>query len=277
MAKRKIIKIDEKKCNGCSLCIPNCPEGALQIIDGKARLISDLFCDGLGACIGHCPEGAINIEEREAEKYDEKKVMQNIVKQGKNVIIAHLEHLKEHGETKFLNQALEVLKEKGIKNPLTEKAYAHKHAGGPSGCPGTKIVDLRGKETKKGGVTPSGVSQLENWPVQIKLVPAFAPYLDNSDLLIAADCTSFAYAGFQDDLLKGKILLVGCPKLDDAEYYKNKFTEIFKTNNIKSVTCAHMEVPCCFGLLNIVQEALAASGKNIPFTDVNIGIKGDRK
>ena len=277
MAKRKIIKIDEKKCNGCSLCIPNCPEGALQIIDGKARLISDLFCDGLGACIGHCPEGAIKIEEREAEKYDEKKVMQNIVKQGKNVIIAHLEHLKEHGETKFLNQALEVLKEKGIKNPLSEEAHAHKHAGGPSGCPGTKIVDLREKETKKGGVAPSGVPQLKNWPIQIKLVPAFAPYLDNSDLLIAADCTSFAYAGFQDDLLKGKILLVGCPKLDDSEFYKNKFTEIFKTNNIKSVTCAHMEVPCCFGLLNIVQEALSASGKNIPFTDVNIGIKGDRK
>ena len=277
MAKRKIIKIDEEKCNGCSLCIPNCPEGALQIIDGKARLISDLFCDGLGACIGHCPEGAITIEEREAEKYDEKKVMQNIVKQGKNVIIAHLEHLKEHGETKFLNQALEVLKEKGIKNPLSERAHANKHAGGPSGCPGTKVVDLRGKETKKGGVAPSGVSQLKNWPVQIKLVPAFAPYLDNSDLLIAADCTSFAYAGFQDDLLKGKILLVGCPKLDDSEFYKNKFTEIFKMNNIKSVTCAHMEVPCCFGLLNIVKEALSASGKNIPFTDVNIGIKGDRK
>lgn len=276
MAKRKIIKIDDKKCNGCGLCIPNCPEGALQMIDGKARLISDLFCDGLGACIGHCPEGAINIEERVALPYDEKKVMLNIIKQGKNVIIAHLEHLKEHGETKYLDQALEALKEKGIKNPLGEKPA--KHAHGPSGCPGSKMMDLRDKKApEKGKSAPSGLSHLENWPIQIKLVPAFAPYLDNAHLLIAADCTSFSYPNFQDDLVKGKILLIGCPKLDDINFYTEKFTEIFKTNNIKSVTCAHMEVPCCFGLVNAVETALSASGKNIPFHDVTIGIKGDKK
>ncbi len=146
MAKRKIIKIDEKKCTGCSLCIPNCPEGALQMIDGKARLISDLFCDGLGACIGHCPEGAITIEEREAEPYDEKKVMENIVKQGKNVIKAHLEHLKGHGETEYLKQAIQVLKKKGIENPL-HRVAAHAHMHGSSGCPGVKVVDFR-KEDK---------------------------------------------------------------------------------------------------------------------------------
>ena len=276
MAKRKIIKIDEKKCTGCSLCIPNCPEGALQMIDGKARLISDLFCDGLGACIGHCPEGAITIEEREAEPYDEKKVMKNIVKQGKNVIRAHLEHLKGHGETEYLKQAIQVLKKKGIENPLHVAAHAHMH--GSSECPSLKVVDFRkeDKPHKKAKSAPSGISQLKQWPIQIKLVPAFAPYLKDADLLIAADCVPFAYAGFHDDLLKGKVLLIGCPKLDDAEFYKEKITQILKNNNIKSITCAHMEVPCCFGLVNIVKSAISLSGKNIPFKKVIISIKGDK-
>ncbi|MFC1576635.1 ATP-binding protein [Candidatus Omnitrophota bacterium] len=275
MAKRKIIKIDEKKCNGCGLCIPNCPEGALQIIDKKARLISDLFCDGLGACIGHCPEGAIATEDREAEPYSEKKVMENIVKQGKNVIKAHLEHLKDHGETKFLNEALDVLKEKGIENPLPEESSEKKL---PCGCPGTKVMDFTQKEGTKKNAKPAlgGASELRQWPVQIKLVPPFAPYLNDADLLIAADCVAFAYADFHGDLLRGKVLLVGCPKLDDAAFYKEKITQILKNNNIKSVTAAHMEVPCCFGLINIVKEALAASGKSIPLEDVTISIKGER-
>lgn len=273
MAKRKIIKIDEKKCNGCGLCIPNCPEGALQMIDGKARLISDLFCDGLGACIGHCPEGAIIIEEREAEKYDEKKVMQNIIKQGKNVIKAHLEHLKEHGEEKFLAQAMEVLKEKNIEVPKAGPA-PHAH----SGCPGSKIMQFAAQEdmseAKPHSVTKS---QLRQWPIQLMLVPPSAPYLDNADLLIAADCAPFAYADFHKDFLKGKVILIGCPKLDDAQHYIEKLTNTFKNNNIKSITCAHMEVPCCFGLVQIIKEALAASGKDIPFKVVNVGIKGDIK
>ena len=275
MAKRKIIKIDEEKCNGCSLCIPNCPEGALQIIDGKARLISDLFCDGLGACIGHCPEGAINIEEREAEKYDEKKVMANVVKQGKNVIKAHLEHLKEHGEHEYLKQAIEYLKGHNIEVPLEEHAGPHAH--GHSSCPGSKMMDFR---KKKEPSTPKGAakreSELSQWPVQIMLVPPHAPYFTDADLLIAADCVPFAYASFHEDLLRGKILLVGCPKLDDIEVYKEKIAQIIKDNSIKSVTYAHMEVPCCFGLVEVIQDAISESGKSIPFEEITISIKGER-
>lgn len=283
MAKRNIIKIDEKKCNGCGLCIPNCPEGALRIIDGKARLISDLFCDGLGACIGHCPEGAISIVEREASEYDERKVMENIVRQGKNVIKAHLIHLKEHNEENYYNQAVEYLKEKGIEIPLeseSEKEFCTSaNINSYSSCPGSKVEDLRKAEdnkSKKDKVILKGESQLRQWPVQIMLVPPNAPYFDNADLLIAADCVPFSYPDFHEHFLKGKILLVGCPKLDDAEYYLEKITQILKINNINSVTCVHMEVPCCFGIINIVKRAISQSGKNIPLEEVNISIKGKK-
>jgi NAD-dependent dihydropyrimidine dehydrogenase PreA subunit len=277
MAKRKIIKIDEDKCNGCGLCIPNCPEGALKIIDGKVRLISDLFCDGLGACIGHCPEGAITIEERDATPYDERRVMENIVKQGPNVIKAHLNHLKEHGETGYLKAAMEYLKEKKIAVPT---AGGHKHgaAHGFSGCPGLKVIDFGRKETPKASSEGPGKreSSLRQWPVQISLVPPTAPYLRGADLLIAADCVPFAYAAFHEDLLEGKVLLVGCPKLDDVEFYKEKLSAIIRDNDIRSVTCAHMEVPCCFGLVDIIKSAIADSGKDIPFEKVTISIKGHR-
>ena len=277
MAKRKIIKIDEDKCNGCGLCIPNCPEGALQIIDGKARLISDLFCDGLGACIGHCPQDAINIEEREAGPYGEKEVMANIVKQGKNTIIAHLSHLKEHNEFGYLKEAMDYLKEKGVKINLEEIAHAV-HSGTGGGCPGSRMVDSRKKEKPGKGEVSSrkNESQLETWPVQLKLVPAFAPFLNGADILIAADCVPFAYADFHEDLLKERILLVGCPKLDDVSYYKEKISQIIKNNDIKSITYAHMEVPCCFGLLPVIKEAISESGKKINFKDVNISVKGEK-
>jgi len=275
--KRKIINIDADKCNGCGLCIPNCPEGALQLIDGKARLVSDLFCDGLGACMGHCPQGAISVEEREAVKYDEKKVMENIIKQGKNVIKAHLHHLKEHNEQELLKQALEVLKEKNIQISFDDEpqAAAHNHSGG---CPGLKVVDFRGEEESSpiARTTVKAESQLRQWPVQIKLVPPFAPYLKDADLLVAADCVPFAYADFHSDLLKGKVLLIGCPKLDNIDSYKEKITQIIKNNNIKSITCAHMEVPCCFGLVGPIKQAISDSGKDIPFNEVVISIKGER-
>lgn len=272
MAKRKIIKVDEDKCNGCGLCIPNCPEGALQIIDGKARLISDLFCDGLGACIGHCPQGAIAIEEREARQYDEKRVMENIVKQGKNTIIAHLNHLKEHNEFGYLKEAMDYLMTKGIKIRPSD-LVGTQHSDG--GCPGSKIVEIK-RSMVKGRDKKKNQPQLETWPVQLKLVPAFAPFLNGADILIAADCVPFAYADFHEDLLKGKILLVGCPKLDDVSYYKEKILQIIKNNEIKSITYAHMEVPCCFGLLSVIKEAVSQSGKNVPFNDVTISIKGER-
>jgi ferredoxin len=277
--KRKIIQIDQEKCNGCGLCIPNCPEGAIQIIDGKARLISDLFCDGLGACLGHCPQGAITIEEREAERYDERKVMENIIKQGKNVIKAHLKHLKEHNQDDYLKEAIDFLKEKNIEIPLEEKPNYDKHRDilEFSGCPGSKVIDFGTKnaQNNQANKTSKGISQLRQWPIQIKLVPPFAPYFKDADLLIAADCVGFAYADFHQDLLKGKILLIGCPKLDDVENYKEKFTQIIKNNNIKSITCVHMEVPCCFGLVHIIKEAMDLSGKKIPFKEITIGIKGE--
>ena len=276
MAKRKIIKIDENKCNGCGLCIPNCPEGALQIIDGKARLVSDLFCDGLGACIGHCPQGAIIIEESEAEKYDEKKVMANIVKHGKNTILAHLRHLKEHDEFAYLKEAMDYLVTKGIRVRPGDLMGTPCALSG--GCPGSKISQKAPEDGQpRKGLTPSPLeSRLGTWPVQLKLVPAFAPFLNGADILIAADCVPFAYAGFHEDLLKGKILLVGCPKLDDINYYKEKISQIVANNDIKSITYAHMEVPCCFGLLPVIKDAIAESGKEIPFIDVNISIKGER-
>lgn len=275
MMKRKIIKIDEDKCNGCGQCIPNCPEGALQIIDKKARLVSDLFCDGLGACIGYCPQGAITVEEREAETYDEKKVMANIVRQGENTIKAHLIHLKDHNEQKYLKQAIDFLKAKDIPNPLdSDSAY---EAGKPCGCQGSKIVDFRKDKTENKKQVSSGLpSQLGQWPVQIRLVSALAPYFEDAELLITADCVPFAYADFHEQLLKGKILLVGCPKLDVLELYREKINQIIANNSIKSVTYAHMEVPCCFGLIDVIKQAISVSGKKIPFEEINISIKGER-
>jgi len=285
MAEREIITIDQEKCNGCGNCVPGCPEGALQIIDDKARLISDLFCDGLGACIGDCPEDAISIIKREAEPYDEVKVMENIVKQGENTIKAHLVHLRDHGETGFLKQATDYLEENGFENPLEKEAKLKEESKEeeseerlPCGCPGSKVMDLRDDDktdTTDGDTGAKQRSELRQWPVQIHLVPVNAPYFDNAELLIAADCVPFAYGDFHRGLLKNKILLVGCPKLDDAGFYKDKITEILKGNNIKSVTIAHMEVPCCFGLVTLVNEALAESGKDIPLDDITIKVNGE--
>jgi len=298
MAKRKIIKIDEAKCNGCGLCIPNCPEGALQVIDGKARLIGDLFCDGLGACIGHCPKDAITIEERDAQEYDERKAMENIVKQGVNVIKAHLEHLKGHNQAGYLQQAVDFLKERNITVPFHETEehgkHAHSFSGcppapsgfrgttlrslGEGGCPSSKIMDFRrnAEGPKEEKAVFQGESELKSWPIQIMLLPPLAPFLENADLLIAADCVPFAYANFHQDLLKDKILLVGCPKLDDTQVYQDRINQILKNNNIKSVTYAHMEVPCCFGLVDIIKQAVSRSGKDTPFKEVIISLKGER-
>ncbi len=234
MATRKIVKIDEEKCTGCGLCIPNCAEGALQIVDGKAKLITDKFCDGLGACLGHCPEDAITVIEREAEEFDEKAVEAFI-------------HQKEETKPK----------------PVF------------TGCPSSRAMHFKVPEAKGiASSATSSVSQLTQWPVQLKLVPINAPYFQYADLLIAADCVPFAYPDFHQDFLKGKAVVVGCPKLDDIQYYKEKLTEIFKTNSIKSVTVPYMEVPCCFGLVQATEEAIAASGKNIPLKKVKIGIRG---
>ncbi len=272
--KRQIIKIDEDKCNGCGLCVPNCAEGAIQIIDGKARLISDLLCDGLGACLGHCPEGAIAIEEREAEPYDERRVMDGIIKGGPAVIAAHLQHLREHGQTVFHDEAVQVLKERGIAVPQPAAP-----AAGHTGCPGMRMVDRTRKAAAPAAPAPAGStpSALRQWPVQLRLLQPQAPFFSNADLLIAADCVPFALADFHAQLLQGKVLIVFCPKLDsDLEEYVEKLAAIFRAHTIRSITIAHMEVPCCSGVGRVVASALQQAGAQIPVTDITITLQGER-
>lgn len=272
--KRKIIHIDEALCNGCELCIPECPEGAIQIIDGKARLISDLFCDGLGACLGHCPEGAITIEEREAEPYDERKVMENVVRQGENTIRAHLLHLKEHGETQFLEEAMSYLKEHSINVSLEEEEPAHAHFHG-GGCPGSQSMafdkpdngsDLQGKRP----------SQLSHWPIQMHLLSPHAPHYRNADLLLAADCVAFSLGDFHKDYLKGKTLAIACPKLDSGQQvYAEKLRVLVEDAQINTLTVMIMQVPCCRGLLMMAQDVMEQAGRKVPIKCVVVGINGE--
>ncbi|MCP4761975.1 MAG: 4Fe-4S dicluster domain-containing protein [archaeon] len=293
--KRQIIKIDIEKCTGCGECVPNCPEGALQIIDGKARLISDLFCDGLGACIGECPLNAISTEVREAEPYNEKIVMGNIVKHGENTIKAHLEHLKHHNETELLQQAVEYLKENNIDNPLEGAVKiasgcacgsdsGHNHTESKiGGCPGAKMMDLGTSNTVETVIKSELLDEqairpnyVRNWPIQLNLAPVQASYYNNVDLLIASDCVPATFANFNGKFVKDKTLLIGCPKLDNGQLYIEKLTEIFKLNNIKSVHILVMEVPCCSGMNYIIENAIEASGKkdSIPIVNNIISIAG---
>lgn len=269
--KRDVIKIDEEKCTGCGDCMIGCPEGALQVIDGKARLISDLFCDGLGACIGECPEGAIEIETREAEPYDEYKVMKNITKAGANVIKAHLQHLQEHGQTKYLNQALDYLKKNNIDVPEYEEEPPM-----ACGCPGSMAQDLDETRAKSQGDAQIFSAELKNWPVQLQLLNPDAPYFKNADLLIAADCVPFAYANFHQRFLKDKVLIILCPKLDKViDQYVDKLAQIFEKQDIKSISIVHMQVPCCSGIEVIVRRALEKACKNIIIKDYTISIAGE--
>ena len=285
---RQTITIDAEKCTGCGLCIPNCPEGAIQMIDGKARVVNLSLCDGLGACIGHCPEGAITTETRDAAPYDESAVMENIVRGGPNVVRAHLAHLKDHRQDDYFREALAFLVDRDIEIPaeFLEPACRCGGAAGPAsasaGCPGSRIVNIEAPAAEPPGAAAESSaaaaelpSRLRQWPVQIMLVPANAPFLEGADVLVAADCVPFAYAGFHERLLAGKVLLVGCPKLDDAAHYLEKLTEMFTRNAVRSVTVAHMEVPCCSGLVRLVERAIRDSGKSIPFETRMIGIRGN--
>jgi len=276
MSERDIIRIDEDKCNGCGECVPNCHEGALKIVDGKARLISDLFCDGLGACIGHCPQGAIEIEKREAEPYDERRVMaENIVPKGENTIKAHLEHLRDHNANEYLQEAIDFLEEKGIENPMSEKSV--KESGcmkKECGCPGSMEMDFSDEKPTETGFVDSP-SQLRQWPVQLHLINPGAPYFQESDLLLAADCTAFSLGSFHEKFLKGKSLIIACPKLDHGEdVYKDKLKSLIDDAKINTLTVLIMEVPCCAGLLSLAQSALAESERKIPIKLVVVGIKG---
>jgi ferredoxin len=279
--KRKIIKINEEKCNGCGLCIPDCPEGALQMIDGKARLVSDLFCDGLGACIGNCPVGAIEVEEREALPYDERRVMEeNIISAGANTIKAHLKHLKDHGEFGYYNTAIEVLKEKNIDIPQFEE----KQSGCATGqCPGSKPMSFKEiykpkKPIQSKPESQALTSELQTWPTQLQLMHPMAGYLKNADLLIAADCAPFAYANFHQDFIKGKVLVNFCPKLDQTiDHYIEKLTLMFQNNDLNSITIVRMEVPCCGGIEMIVRQALEKASSDLQPEVKVITIKGDIK
>jgi NAD-dependent dihydropyrimidine dehydrogenase PreA subunit len=267
--KRDIIRINEEKCTGCGSCVTECPEGALQLIDGKARVVSDLFCDGLGACIGDCPEGAIDIETREAEPYDECKVMGNIAKEGPNVIKAHLQHLKGHGQEDLVNEVIDFLKENNIEIPDYEvEPLAY-------GCPGSMTLDLRRSDSQHHEQVMS-TSELGNWPIQLQLLNPNAPYFKNAELLLAADCAPFAYANFHQRFIKGKVLIIFCPKLDKTiEEYVDKLSDIFQKQDIKSISIVHMEVPCCSGIEIIVGRALEKAQKNIIIKDYTISINGE--
>lgn len=273
--KRNIILIDEELCTGCEECIPNCPEGAIQIIDGKARLVGELFCDGLGACLGHCPEGAIRIEEREAEPYDERRVMENVVKQGVDTIKAHLAHLREHGEALYLSEALAFLKERNIKlPPMQPTMLGEQHASEQASCPGSQARSL----------TPPSIglnedeqpSHLRHWPIQLHLISPLALHYRGSDVLLAADCVAFALGGFHRNYLKGKTLAIACPKLDDGrDVYVRKITALVDEAQIRSLTVMIMQVPCCGGLLRIAQEGVAAASRQVPVRVAVVGIQGD--
>jgi Pyruvate/2-oxoacid:ferredoxin oxidoreductase delta subunit len=231
---RRIVRIDRDRCDGCGMCADACHEGAIRVVDGKAELVSESYCDGLGDCLVPCPRDAISIEVREAEAYDGEAVKANL------------------------------------------GARSGSGPGG-GGCPGSSAMTLEGCSPgpAKATALPGALSRLSNWPVQIRLVPVSAPYLDGADLVIAADCTAFASADFHERFLSGgRIALVGCPKLDDAEYYAGKLLDIFRERDIRSVEVVYMEVPCCGGLVRLVREALERSGRRIPITLTKLGIRG---
>lgn len=230
MAIRNIIQIDEEKCNGCGNCVVDCAEAALQIVNGKAKLVKEMYCDGLGACMGGCPTGALTIIQRESDPFDE---------------LATEKHV-----------------------------HATRKEEEPCGCPGSKTVDFTENKTGRHGAAETH-PELTNWPIQLKLVATAAPYFNDADLLMAADCAAFSTVNFHGRFIKGKKVVIACPKLDDSQFYFEKLTEMFMQNSIKSVSVVRMEVPCCGGLAYIVKQAIQKSGKEIPYSEVVIGIKGD--
>ena len=239
---RKIIKIDEEKCDGCGACVPTCAEGAIRIIDGKARLVSETYCDGLGACLGDCPQGAITMEEREAAPFDE------------TAAVAHA--AAQQPDSRPVGRA---------------------HAT-PAACPGSaaRMLEPDGfVPVESQGDAGHLRSALTNWPVQLALTPIRAPFFEDADLLIAGDCVPFAHADFHRRFVTGKTLLMGCPKLDDAALYRTKLARIFAENAVRSLRVLYMEVPCCYGLVHLVRQALDDSGKDLPLTVTKISVKGE--
>jgi ferredoxin len=267
--KRQIIQIDEEKCTGCGLCIPGCPEGAILLIDGKARLVSDLFCDGLGACLGHCPEGAITVEEREAEAYDERRVMENIIKAGPGTIRAHLTHLDHHGQQEYYDQAIQLLEEKGISMTENEQPT---HS---DGCPGSQSRSFQQPHART-ETQVSQPSELTHWPIQMHLISPSAPHFRNADVVLAADCVAFSLGNFHSHYLAGKTLVIACPKLDEGkEIYIEKLKAFIDEAKINTLTVMIMQVPCCGGLLQLAQSAAVQAQRKIPIKAIVVSLQGD--
>lgn len=276
--KRQIIKIDYEKCDGCGGCIPECKEGALQIIDGKARLVSDLFCDGLGACLGSCPQNAIIIEEREAEPYDERKVLENIILEPPNVLKAHLQHLISHKAFDHYETAKHFLVEKNIKNPFTSLDNNMNHSSN-SGCPGSKMVAI---DRQQLNITEAAfqkqVSALEQWPIQLHLVNPDAPYFKGKELLIMSTCAPVASAEIHQAYLPGRSIVMACPKLDYTEPYTEKLAMIFSQSRTPKAIVVIMEVPCCRGLSKFALDAARISGrKDIIVEEHILSLEGELK
>ncbi|MBQ3595694.1 MAG: 4Fe-4S binding protein [Bacteroidales bacterium] len=254
--KRNIIKINEELCNGCGLCAKGCHEGALQIIDGKARLISELYCDGLGACIGDCPMNAISVEEKEVEAYDEIAVIKRIIPKGAKVLEAHLQHLKNHGEMNLLQQGIQYLKDNDIPVPALTQPQPQ------------NVIPV----SQLSAFKPMSVSI--NWPVQLHLINPQSGVFNNADLLLVADCVAYANPKLYSELLVGKKLAIACPKLDvNKESYVNKLIQMIDDSKINSLTVAIMEVPCCGGLIRLVEMAMEKSQRKIPMTKVVVKIR----
>ncbi len=283
---REIVKIDEELCNGCGDCVPNCHEGALQIIDGKARLISELMCDGLGACLGHCPEGAITIEKREADEYDEVVVISQMIKSGKATVFAHLKHLQEHGETGFLNEALTYIKANRDEMPFKisevhellhgEKEHKHENEGPGCGCAGSAPQSFNVAGMKMAAPVGEVPSELTQWPVQMHLINPAASYFNGADLLVAADCAAFSYGNFHNDFIKGRKLVIACPKLDQGkDIYIQKLTRLIDEARVNTITTVIMEVPCCGGLSQMVQLATQTASRKVPVKEVVVSIRGE--
>ncbi len=270
--KRTIIKIDEALCNGCGACVSGCHEGALQLIDGKAVMVSELYCDGLGACIGECPVGAITLEEREAEPYDERAVMERIAPKGEAVIAAHLNHLRDHGETGLMQQGIQWLGEHNMTVNMEKKEEKNLACG----CPGSMMRDLRFTGGATADVPSARPSELRQFPVQLHLLNPAAPFLAGADLLLAADCTAFACGDFHSRFLRGKMLAVACPKLDnDIASYIDKLAAMIDTAKINTLTVVIMEVPCCGGLVRIAQAARDKAQRNVPVKVAVVSVQGE--
>jgi len=281
---RDIIEIDEELCVGCGNCVPNCHQGALQVIDGKVRLLSDLMCEGLGACVGHCPTGAMQVSRREAEPYQEALVLEKMISGGPLVLMAHLKHLQEHKQDQYLKEALQILEKKGY--PLnSEEIKQTVHArpvsvAGQGSCPGSQARSINLKEALPGDNEeqsgPKAVSELRQWPVQLHLLNPQAPYFAKADVLLASDCSAFTAGDFHQTYLKGKILAIACPKLDDGqESYVNKLKSLIDESKINTLTVLIMEVPCCRGLLALAQQAQAEASRKVPLKLQVLSLEGE--